>query len=155
MARIRRRQSRKIRTHDKAEGVDFVRCAICGKHLRVISGRHLSTHGTDRDTYIEEYRLSPDQLCAKEFRRLHSSRPGYYPHRKRDWIAAIKRIHKRDGQVSSGYIQCKYPHIYNQGLWIFGDWIQGCLQRISIQQLCGGGSFEIAQRLSRKYAGCA
>ena len=24
------------------DGTDFVRCRICGKHLRVISGRHLS-----------------------------------------------------------------------------------------------------------------
>jgi hypothetical protein len=81
----------RTRAYDKADGVDFVRCLIGGKHLRVISGRHLSTHGTNRETYIGEYRLTPDQLCAKDFRRLHSSRPGYYPHGKRDWITAIKR----------------------------------------------------------------
>jgi hypothetical protein len=71
------------------EGIDFVRCRICGDHRRVISRRHLSKHGTDRETYMDEYRLSPDQLCAKDFRRLISSRPGYYPHGKRDWIAAM------------------------------------------------------------------
>jgi hypothetical protein len=71
---------------------------------------------------MDEYRLSPDQLCAKDFRRLISSRPGYYPHGKRDWIAAIKKIYKRDGQVFAGYIQKKYPHIYSQGVWIFRDW---------------------------------
>ena len=51
------------------DGIEFVRCHICSKHLRVISGRHLSTHGTDRETYIEEHRLTLYQLCAKDFRR--------------------------------------------------------------------------------------
>jgi hypothetical protein len=54
----------------KHEGIDFVRCRICGDHRRVISGRHLSKHGIDRETYMAEYRLSPDELCAKEFRSL-------------------------------------------------------------------------------------
>ena len=31
------------------DGVDFVRCRICGDHRRVISGWHLSKHDTDRD----------------------------------------------------------------------------------------------------------
>jgi hypothetical protein len=35
------------------EGIDFVRCRICGDHRRVISGRHLSKHDTDRETYME------------------------------------------------------------------------------------------------------
>jgi hypothetical protein len=30
------------------EGVDSVRCRICGDHRRVISGRHLSKHDIDR-----------------------------------------------------------------------------------------------------------
>ena len=47
------------------DGVQFVRCRVCRGHLRVISGgRHLSTHDTDRETYMEEYRLSPDELIA-------------------------------------------------------------------------------------------
>jgi hypothetical protein len=104
------------------DGTEYVRCRICGKHLRVISGRHLSTYGTDRDTYMEEYRLTPDQLCAKDFRRLHSSRQEYYPHGKRDWIAAIKKTHRQHGQVFAGYLQDNLPHIYNQGVWLFGDW---------------------------------
>jgi hypothetical protein len=104
------------------DGIDFVRCHICGKHLRVISGRHLSTHGTDRDSYIEEYQLTPDQLCSKTFRINHSSRRDFHPYGKRDWIAAMKKIHKQHGQVFAGYLQDNYPHIYNQGVWIFGDW---------------------------------
>jgi hypothetical protein len=32
---------------DGDEGIDFVRCRICGDYLRVISGRHLSKHDTD------------------------------------------------------------------------------------------------------------
>ena len=107
------------------EGIDFVRRLICGDRRRVISGRHLSKHGIDRETYMDQYRLSADELCAKDFRRLVSSRPDYYPHGKRDWIAAIKKIYKRDGQVFAGHIQKNYPHVYHQGVWLFGDWDRG------------------------------
>jgi hypothetical protein len=33
-----------------------------------------------------------------------------------------KKIYKRDGQIFAGYLQDKYPHLYNQGPWLFGDW---------------------------------
>ena len=39
---------------------------------------------------MAEYRLSPDQLIAKDFRTLRSSRPGFQPYGKSDWIAAIR-----------------------------------------------------------------
>jgi hypothetical protein len=71
---------------------------------------------------MEEYRLSPDKLCAMDFRRLHSSRPDYHPHGKRDWVAVIKKIHKQHGQVLAGYLQDNRPHLYSQGVWLFGDW---------------------------------
>jgi ROS/MUCR transcriptional regulator protein len=86
------------------DSTDFVRCRICGKHLRVISGRHLSAHGSDRETYIEEYGLSPDELCSKSFRINHSSRTDYRAHNKREWVIAIKKIHKQHGQVFAGYL---------------------------------------------------
>jgi hypothetical protein len=95
----------RARRMDGAEGIDFVRCLICGKHLRVISGRHLCTHGIDRETYIEEYRLTPDQLCAKDFRRLHSSRRDYHRYGKRGWIVAVRKLYKREGKFCAGY--CK------------------------------------------------
>ena len=60
-----------------SEGVDFVRCRLCGDHRRVINGRHLSKHGIKREAYMQEFRLSPDELIAKDFRRLQSSRPEY------------------------------------------------------------------------------
>ena len=44
------------------DGIEFVCCRICGDYRRVISGRHLSKHDTDRETYLEEYHLSPDEL---------------------------------------------------------------------------------------------
>ena len=88
----------------RADGFDFVRCRICGRHLCVISGRHLSTHGTDRETYIEEYGLSPDQLCSKSFRVNHSSRSDYRAHSRREWIAAIKAVHKQHGNVYAGFL---------------------------------------------------
>jgi hypothetical protein len=113
------RRSRKL---GGVEGVDFVRCRVCGDHRRVISGRHLSKDDTDREEYMEEYSLSPDELIAKDSRRLHSSRRDYRPYSKRDWIAAIKKVHKREGQVFAGFLQEKHPQLYHQGTWLFGDW---------------------------------
>lgn len=112
----------RARSFDSDDGIEFVSCRICGDHRRVISGRHLSKHGADRETYMEEYRLSPDELIAKDFRIILSSRRGYYAYGKRDWTDAIKKVYKRDGNVFAKYLQGKYPHLYNQGTWIFGDW---------------------------------
>ncbi len=81
------------RCRDGAEGTDFVRCRICGKHLRVISGRHLSTHGTNRETYIKEYRLSPDKLCSKSFRINHSSRRDYHNGPEREGQQQVLRVY--------------------------------------------------------------
>ena len=85
-----------------------------------MSGRHLSTHDTDRETYMKECRLTPDELIAKDFRMIRSSRRGYFPHAKSDWIAAIKMVYKRDGNITAKYLREKYPHLWNQGVWIFG-----------------------------------
>ena len=52
---------------------------------------------------MEEYRLSPDELIAKDFRIIQSSRRGYFPHNKRDWIAAIKQVYKRGRDISQKY----------------------------------------------------
>jgi hypothetical protein len=41
---------------------------------------------------MEEYGLSPDELVAKDFRRIRSSRRGFYPYGKKDWIVAIKKV---------------------------------------------------------------
>jgi hypothetical protein len=117
--RHRRGRSRKL---TGVEGIDFVRCRICSEYLRVISGRHLSKHGTDRQTYMEEYRLSPDELIAKDVRIIQSSHRGYHPYGKREWIAAIKKIYDHGGSVFAGELQDTYPHLYTQGVWIFGDW---------------------------------
>jgi hypothetical protein len=71
---------------------------------------------------MEEYGLTPDELIAKDFRLLRSSRPGFVPHGKRGWIAAIKDVYKRDRIVTPIHLQKNYPHLYDQGVWIFGDW---------------------------------
>ena len=31
-------------------------------------------------------------------------------------------MYKRDGKVFAKYLQDNYPHLYDQGVWIFGDW---------------------------------
>ena len=66
-------------------------CAVVSATIdgRVISGRHLSKHGTDRETYMAEHALSPDELIAKDFRVLRSSRPGFKPYGQTEWIGAI------------------------------------------------------------------
>src|SRR5215467_16316453 len=108
--------------NDGDDGTNFVRCRICDDHRRVISGRHLSKHDIDRETYMEEYHLSPDELIAKAFRVIQSSRRGYYPNGRSEWIAAVKKVYKRDGKIFARYLQNKYKHLYEQGIWIFGDW---------------------------------
>ncbi len=53
---------------------------------------------------------------------IRSSRPGFYPHGKSDWIAAVKKLHKQGESVFAGDLQDKHPYLYDQGVWIFGDW---------------------------------
>jgi hypothetical protein len=71
---------------------------------------------------MEEFDLSPDELTAKDFRIIQSSRRGYYPNGKSEWIAAIRKLYGSDHNVLAGYLQDKYGHLYEQGVWIFGDW---------------------------------
>jgi hypothetical protein len=52
---------------------------------------------------MEEYSLTPDQLIAKDFRVIQSSRRRYHPYGKSEWIAAIKKAYKRYGNVFAGY----------------------------------------------------
>jgi hypothetical protein len=118
----RNRRGGNLRRLGGVTGVDFVRCRICSDHRRVLSGRHLSKHGTDREEYMQEYGLSPDELIAKNFRIIQSSRRGYQPYGKSEWIEAIRKIYKRGDSVFAGDLQNKHPYLYNQGVWIFGDW---------------------------------
>jgi hypothetical protein len=52
---------------------------------------------------MEEYHLTPDELIAKDFRMIRSSRRGFYPHGKSDWIAAVKKlaVGNRPGYVTA------------------------------------------------------
>jgi hypothetical protein len=105
------------------EGVDFVSCRICGDRRRVISGRHLSKHDTDRKAYMEEYELSPDELVAKDFRVIQSGRDAYQPYSKSQWITAIRKFYRQNGTVWASDLQhSTLQHLYNQGVWFFGDW---------------------------------
>jgi hypothetical protein len=78
---------------------------------------------------MEEYGLTPDQLVAKDFRIIQSarqsSRPGYHPYGKRDWIIAVKKIRKTDGVLTAKHLQRNYPDLYHQGTWLFGNWDNG------------------------------
>jgi hypothetical protein len=113
--------SRSVRSNGR-EGIDFVCCRICGERRRVISGRHLSKHGTDRETYMEEYGLSPDELIAKDFRRVQSSRGDFRPYSKRELIEAIKTAYKRNPRFLSGNVRKTHRQLYHQSLWLFGSW---------------------------------
>jgi hypothetical protein len=116
------RQRERPRGFNGDDGFAFVVCRICGDHRRVINSQHLSKHDTDRETYMEEFDLSPDELTAKDFRIIQSSRRGYFPNGKSEWIAAIRKLYESDGNVLAGYLQDKHGHLYDQGVWIFGDW---------------------------------
>jgi hypothetical protein len=71
---------------------------------------------------MEEYGVSPDELVAKAFRVIQSSRRGYKPYGKREWIAAVKKLHNQGGSLFAGDLQDREPYLYNQGVWFFGDW---------------------------------
>ena len=71
MSHAEKRKRPRNRTFDSGDGIEFFRCRICGDYRRVINGQHLSKHDTDRDTYMEEYHLSPD---AKDFRMIQKIR---------------------------------------------------------------------------------
>ena len=34
----------------------------------------------------------------------------------------MKNAHEKDGKIFAGYLQDNYKHLYEQGIWIFGDW---------------------------------
>jgi hypothetical protein len=74
------------------------------------------------EEYMEEYDFTPDELIAKDFRIIQSSRRGYQPYDKREWIAAIKKIHKDGGSIGAADLQHKNQNLYLLGVWIFGDW---------------------------------
>ena len=119
---MRRRKRWRNQNFDGDEGIDYVCCLICGDHHRVISGRHLSKHDTHRETYMEEYHLSPDELIAKAFRMIQSSHPGYHPYTKKGWIAAMQKVYENDGKVFAKYLQHHYPPLYSQA---FGFLVTG------------------------------
>lgn len=136
------------------DGFDAVRCRICSKDLRVINGRHLSTHGINRETYMHEYRLSPDKLSSKSFRINHSSRSDYRALNKKEWIAAIKIVYQRHGQVHAGFLQKHYPQLYQQGIWLLVTGMQLCVYRGSRQRICGYGRIGMTNELLAKYSSC-
>src|ERR671925_1095606 len=69
---------------------------------------------------MREYRLGPDELIAKDFRLLQSSRPRFKPYGKKEWIVAVQKIYNKNSG-SGGVLQKSHPYLYNQGVWIFGD----------------------------------
>ena len=44
---------------------------------------------------------------------IQSSRPGYYPHGKNEWIAAVKKVYKRDGKMFAKYLQDYARYVMN------------------------------------------
>jgi len=71
---------------------------------------------------MEEYRLSPDELIAKDFRVIQSSRRGYRPYDRKAWIWAIKKLDKDGGSIRAGDLQNRHESLYHLGVWLFGDW---------------------------------
>jgi len=51
---------------------------------------------------------------------MQSSRRGYHPYGKSDWIEAIKKIFKQGGSVFVRDLQDKHAYLYNQGVWKAG-----------------------------------
>ena len=58
---------------------------------------------------------------------IRSSRRGFFPHGKSNWIDAVKKLHTQGESVFAGDLQDKHPYLYNQGVWIFGEWDRALL----------------------------
>jgi hypothetical protein len=131
--------------HSSDDGIEWVCCRICGNHHRVISGRHLSKHDTDRDTYMEEYHLSPDELIAKAFRVTKFS-----PWLSSEWEKRMDRCRQqgvqRDGKVFAGHLQAKHPHLCDQSIWIVGDLGKVLLAAGFDPRKCGCAGFGIKMK---------
>jgi hypothetical protein len=54
---------------------------------------------------MAEYGLGPDELVATAFRVMNSSREGYRPLGRREWIAAFKKVCETDHQFTA--VICK------------------------------------------------
>jgi hypothetical protein len=52
--------------------------------------------------------------------------------------------------VFAGHIQKKYPHVYNQGVWLFGSWDTDYALAVSTHKVRGSGSIVIEKKFSRK-----
>jgi hypothetical protein len=146
------RFSRGPRSPNRGDGIDFVRCRICDDHRRVISGRHLSKHGTDREEYMDEYGLSPDKLIAKDFRRIQSSRRGYQPYGRRDWIAAIKKLHTEGEVCLPETCKTKTRASTSKAFGFLVIGMRHSAQQASSRNGCGCVSSGTIKRLSRKCA---
>jgi hypothetical protein len=86
---------------------------------------------------MEEYGLSPDELIAKQFRIIQSSRRGYQPLGKSDWVAAIKKVYKRDGNVFAKRLQKNIHTSIRKAFGFSAIGITLCVQRNLIQNGCG------------------
>src|SRR4030095_975872 len=133
------------RSFDGDDGVAFVVCRICGDYLRVISGQHLSKHDNDRETYMEEYHLTPDELMAKDFRIIQSSS---------EWIAAVRKVYKKTAR-SLPDISKTTTHTYMSrvsGFSVIG--IRLCVQRDLIRRKCESAAYGARRKSSTQYALC-
>src|SRR5262249_19027267 len=139
---------------DGDEGIDFVRCRICGDHRRVISGRHLSKHDTDRETYMEEYDLTPDELIAKDFRVIQSSRRGYYPNGKKEWIAAVKNVYEKDGKILPDICKIVTSICTSKAFGFSAIGIRLCMPPDLTQKKRESTAYGTKRKSLRKYALC-
>src|ERR671922_2148135 len=85
---------------------------------------------------MREYRLGPDELIAKDFRLLQSSRPRFKPYGKKEWIVAVQKIYNKNSG-SRGFLQKSHPYLYNQGVWIFAMQTVVCERPDSILRVRG------------------
>jgi hypothetical protein len=65
---------------------------------------------------MEEYRLCPEELIAKAFRVIQSSRRAFKPYGKRDWILAMRKIHREGGAFLPELFNVVTVHYTNQAV---------------------------------------
>ena len=142
------------RSFDGDDDFAFVVCRICGDHRRVISGRHLSKHDTDRETYMEEYHLTPDELIAKDFRMIRSSRRAFTRMVRASGLLPLRSFINR-AEACLPAISKINTHISTTkayGFLAIGTRL--CAQRDSIPKGCGCAHSGTREKLSMNYSGC-
>jgi len=136
------------------DGIDYVRCRVCGDHRSVISCRHLSKHGIDRQAYMQEYRLSRPSSAPNPSGSI--TVPEVTTLRLMGRSGLPRSRLSTSGTDMCTLASCKST-IPNSISRVFGFLVTGmqlCVNRGSRQRICGYGRIGMTNELLARYSAC-